>query len=157
MSEWDPWVEWNGGECPVDPRTVVDVQYDDMETEVAIAGTLAWGHKGVARNNLPRIVRYTVISECKDSKTPTARDETGVFEQKTVEQLPKKAAETQVGGDHYKKLAIQPIEYCHKNGLGPCESFVVKYVTRYKDKNGKEDLLKAIHCIELLIEMEYGE
>ena len=67
------------------------------------------------------------------------------------------AFKKQEGGSHYAKLAIQPIEYCHRNNLGVCESFVVKYVTRYKDKNGKEDLLKAIHCLELLIEMEYGE
>lgn len=67
------------------------------------------------------------------------------------------ALSKQVGGDHYKKLAIQPIEYCHKNKMGPLESAVVKYITRYKDKNGKTDLEKAIHCIELLIQLEYGD
>ena len=64
------------------------------------------------------------------------------------------ALSTQVGGDHYAKLAIQPIEYCHRNKLGPCESFVVKYVTRWRDKGGLEDLKKARHIIDLLIEME---
>jgi hypothetical protein len=47
--------------------------------------------------------------------------------------------ETQVGGDHYKKYRIQPIEYCHANGLGACESYVIKYVTRWKDKGGIQD------------------
>ena len=61
---------------------------------------------------------------------------------------------TQVGGDHYKKLAIQPVEYCHRNGLGFCESSVVKYVTRWRDKGGLKDLEKARHFIDLLIEME---
>ena len=62
------------------------------------------------------------------------------------------AKEKQVAGDHYKKCPIQPIEYTIKNGLGFCEGNVIKYVTRYKDKGGKEDLLKAIHYIELLLE-----
>lgn len=64
------------------------------------------------------------------------------------------ALDVQVGGDHYKKLAIQPIEYAHYNKLGPAEFSVVKYVTRWRDKGGVESLRKAIHCIELLIEME---
>lgn len=57
---------------------------------------------------------------------------------------------TQVGGDHYKKLAIQPMEYAMKNKLGPCEFNVVKYVTRWQDKGGIEDLDKAIQCLEIL-------
>jgi hypothetical protein len=40
------------------------------------------------------------------------------------------------------------------NGLNACQATVIKYVTRYKEKGGIEDLLKAIHCIELLIEFE---
>ena len=60
----------------------------------------------------------------------------------------------QIAGDHYKKMAIQPIEYIHKNGLGFIEGNVVKYITRWKTKNGIEDLKKAKHYIELLIDME---
>ena len=67
------------------------------------------------------------------------------------------AINKQVGGDHYKFMAIQPMEYSMKNNLNACQHTVVKYVTRYKVKGGKQDLLKAIHCIELLIEMEYGD
>lgn len=63
------------------------------------------------------------------------------------------ALETQVGGDHYK-LPIQPVEYIHRNGLGFCEGNVVKYVTRWRSKNGIQDLKKARHFIDLLIEME---
>lgn len=62
---------------------------------------------------------------------------------------------TQVGGDHYTKMAIQPYEYAHKNKLGYLESNVVKYVSRHGDKNGKEDLLKAIHSLQVLIELQY--
>ena len=60
----------------------------------------------------------------------------------------------QVGGSHYKDNAIQPIENIHANKLGFCEGNVVKYVTRWKDKNGIADLEKAKHYIELLIELE---
>lgn len=66
------------------------------------------------------------------------------------------ALAVQVGGNHYKTLAIQPVEYCHRNGLGFCESSVVKYVTRWRAKNGVKDLEKAKHFIDLLIEMEGG-
>lgn len=65
--------------------------------------------------------------------------------------------QTQIGGDHYSKLAIQPFEYCHKNHLEGAESAVISYVTRHRDKNKAEDLKKAIHTLELLLEAEYGE
>lgn len=61
----------------------------------------------------------------------------------------------QIGGGHYKDLAIQPIEYCQRNRLNYCESNVVKYVTRHREKGGAEDLQKAIHNLELLLQLEY--
>jgi hypothetical protein len=64
------------------------------------------------------------------------------------------ALETQVDGSHYKKLKIQPIEYIHANGIGYMEGNVIKYVSRWKDKNGIKDLEKARHYIDLLIELE---
>lgn len=60
----------------------------------------------------------------------------------------------QVGGNHYKMLAIQPIEYITKNNLGYCEANVVKYISRWRDKGGKKDLEKAKHYIDLLIQLE---
>lgn len=66
------------------------------------------------------------------------------------------ALERQEGGSHYN-MAIQPIEFIEKNGLGFSEGNVIKYVCRHKRKNGKEDLLKARHYIDLLIELHYGE
>ncbi len=62
---------------------------------------------------------------------------------------------TQVGGNHYKGYKIQPIEYAMANNLNYCQANAIKYTTRYRDKGGKEDLLKAIHNLELLIELEY--
>ena len=65
------------------------------------------------------------------------------------------ALETQVGGDHYKNMPIQPVEYIHRNGLGFCEGCVIKYVSRWRSKVGSiEDLKKARHFLDLLIEME---
>ena len=61
----------------------------------------------------------------------------------------------QVGGDHYSKLAIQPVEYINANHLTYLQGNVIKYVTRYKDKGSAlQDLQKARHYIDMLIEME---
>lgn len=68
----------------------------------------------------------------------------------------KTALDEQVGGSHYKSLKIQPVEYAHANGMGFIEGNIVKYISRYKWKHGKEDLEKIKHCVDLLIELEYG-
>lgn len=67
------------------------------------------------------------------------------------------ALEKQVSGSHYKDFPIQPVEFIHKNGVGFCVGNVIKYILRYKEKNGAEDIKKAIHYCQLLLEMEYGE
>lgn len=56
----------------------------------------------------------------------------------------------QEGGTHYS-LPIQPIEYIVKNNIGYIEGNVIKYVTRHRQKNGVEDIKKAIHYLELLL------
>lgn len=63
------------------------------------------------------------------------------------------ANEEQVGGRHYIEKAIQPWDYIVANNLGYLEGCIVKYVTRYKDKGGIEDLVKAAHYLEKLIEV----
>lgn len=62
--------------------------------------------------------------------------------------------DTQVGGDHYKSCKMQPLEYMLENNLGYVEGAVVKYVTRWRNKNGIQDLQKAKHLLEMLIEHE---
>ena len=62
--------------------------------------------------------------------------------------------EKQVGGDHYKKYAIQPAEFCHINKIPYLEATAIKYLCRWRDKGGIQDLDKAIHFIELLKEFE---
>lgn len=63
------------------------------------------------------------------------------------------ALNEQVGGAHYKDLPIQPAEYTERNKLTYLEGAVVKYITRWRSKNGLEDLEKAKHCIDLIIEI----
>lgn len=60
----------------------------------------------------------------------------------------------QVSGSHYKDLAIQPVEYINANKIGYFEGNVIKYVSRWKTKNGIPDLEKAKHYLEMLIEFE---
>jgi hypothetical protein len=74
-------------------------------------------------------------------------------EQELEHMLTTSALNKQVGGSHYRDKGIQPIIYIHANDLGFCEGNVVKYVTRWREKNGIADLRKAIHYLELLIEL----
>jgi len=67
---------------------------------------------------------------------------------------PEKAIERQVGGSHYGSYVIQPIEFIHKNRIPFIEGCIIKYVLRWRGKNGVEDLLKAKHYIDLLLELE---
>ena len=60
----------------------------------------------------------------------------------------------QVGGGHYKSMAIQPVEYITKNNLPYCEANVIKYISRWREKGGKKDLEKAKHYIDMLIQLE---
>ena len=64
------------------------------------------------------------------------------------------AIQSQVGGDHYRTMPIQPVEFLHANNIPYIEGAVIKYVCRWKKKNGIEDLKKARHFLDLLIELE---
>ena len=70
--------------------------------------------------------------------------------------LPKRPSpmEVQIGGDHYKKLEIQPMEYSMRNKLDACQHTAIKYISRFRDKGGIEDLVKAKHVIDMLIAFE---
>jgi hypothetical protein len=67
------------------------------------------------------------------------------------------ALSNQVGGNHYKDMKIQPIEFITANNLGFIEGNVVKYICRHGAKNGAEDIKKVIHYCELLLQTKYGE
>lgn len=73
-----------------------------------------------------------------------------------IQVKPQSALDKQVSGNHYKDCGIQPIEYIHANGLSYLEGNVIKYTTRHSKKNKEQDVLKAIHYLELILEMEYN-
>ena len=96
-----------------------------------------------------------LIQSATNATTPPAQQEHNTEETKPIQQV--SATDTQIGGDHYTKLAIQPMRYSMENGLDALQHTVIKYVTRFRDKNGIEDLEKAKHCIDMLIEFERGK
>jgi hypothetical protein len=62
--------------------------------------------------------------------------------------------DVQVDGNHYKSMRIQPVQFIHANNIPYLEGNVIKYISRWRSKNGIADLEKAKHYIELLIELE---
>ena len=70
---------------------------------------------------------------------------------------PRDPAEMQIGGDHYTNKTIQPIEYITANRMSFSEGNIIKYITRHKEKNGIEDVRKAIHYCKLILKYEYGD
>jgi hypothetical protein len=65
-----------------------------------------------------------------------------------------KINDIQIGGDHYKTKTIQPWDFIAANKLGYFEGNVVKYVSRWRDKGGVDDLRKARHYLDKLLEIE---
>jgi len=91
--------------------------------------------------------RETVLDKISiDDATPEQWD--------AIDRATEKARDKMIGGDHYRQGGIQPVEYIHANNLSFCEGNVVKYVTRWRHKDGLKDLEKAKHYIELLMELE---
>ena len=68
-----------------------------------------------------------------------------------------KVWDKQIGGQHYQKFKIQPSKFVVENKLLFPEGCAIKYICRHPFKGKKEDLLKAIHFIEMIIERDYSE
>ena len=68
--------------------------------------------------------------------------------------IQQKASDLQIGGGHYKMMAIQPMHFSMVNKLDALQHTIIKYVVRFREKNGVQDLEKAKHCIDLLIQYE---
>lgn len=66
------------------------------------------------------------------------------------------ATSTQVGGDHYRQMKIQPVEFIVANNVPFLAANIIKYASRYKNKGGSEDIHKIIHYCKLILEFEYG-
>lgn len=61
----------------------------------------------------------------------------------------------QIGGSHYQNFDIQPAEFINKNKLLFAEGNAIKYICRHTYKGGKEDILKAIHYLEMILKRDY--
>lgn len=97
--------------------------------------------------------------DCRDNKviftevyTPEEPPEVGEEEEPTEQS--KSALDVQISGSHYKTLKIQPIEFIHANNIPFIEGNVIKYICRWRSKNGIKDLEKVKHYVDLLIELE---
>ena len=110
-----------------------------------------WNKTIVTRDDF--VKRWNERNAVANTTTPPTQQEANTEETKPIQQ-DTKATDTQIGGNHYTKLAIQPMRYSMENGLDALQHTVIKYVTRFRDKNGIEDLEKAKHCIDMLIEFE---
>lgn len=100
-------------------------------------------------------VAYCIKNGCVPKQQPNRMIEVTQEElEEWNKRMTQSATDKQVGGNHYKDLPIQPIEYIHANAMGYMEGNVVKYISRWRKKNGLADLEKAKHYIELLIELE---
>jgi hypothetical protein len=129
------WIDWNGGECPVVATDVVEIQWaTGSSTTGPKADIIDW-------NSTDKPVRYRVLNK-------PAPDQIEMFDK------PAALARQEEGGGHYKAMKIQPFEYIHANGIPFAEGCVIKYVSRWRAKGGVEDLKKARHFLDLLIEAE---
>jgi hypothetical protein len=63
----------------------------------------------------------------------------------------------QVGGEHYKLMKIQPSKFINENNLLFAEGNAIKYICRHKLKGKKEDILKAMHYLEMILERDYND
>lgn len=98
---------------------------------------------------------FDVCSSCGLDPFPTPHDEQGkAIHSDEVHNKPKSANQIQHGGTHYKKCEIQPWDYIARNNIPYLEGSAIKYISRWRDKGGIEDLKKAIHFIEKVIELE---
>lgn len=164
----DGFKPWTGGEQPEETRgKLVEVRLTcgGGRQETGPADSYMWNHCGNADIMAYKVVGEVVRSVGEFASAASYSDHIGTSEvtQPAPEPLrvepiepPQDALDVQVGGDHYKSLAIQPVEYIHANKIGYFEGNVIKYVTRWRAKNGVADLEKAKHYIDLLIELEGG-
>lgn len=128
----DGWIAWNALEDAVPKHPLVQVRLLSGNEWIDAPDNLEWGVEGHPGD----IIAWRPV----------------VVDSEKVET----ALDTQIGGEHYKKYAIQPVEFITKNKLGFLEGCVIKRICRYENKNGLEDLKKAKHEIDLLIELKYG-
>lgn len=132
-------------------RTIIKENPELTNTEIALLTGEPANLVSVARVSL-RKRKPKPVKVVYEKKTTSALDAVATPEEEEAFNAIAANA-TQVGGQHYKSKAIQPWDYIASNNLGYLEGNVVKYVSRWKDKGGVEDLKKAQHYLAKLIEV----
>ena len=144
----------NEGVQPVDDDVLIDVMFFNETKSYQANPASIWGWSVENKTSL-NIKKWRIHSDEKESQAELAANQLAFDDGPMVsEPVRKSPLSTQIGGDHYTKLAIQPMRYSMENKLDPLQHTIIKYVTRFRDKNGIEDLEKAKHCIDMLIEFE---
>lgn len=102
-------------------------------------------------------IKHKVIREFWDDRAVCVVPNSGMFSYEQNLICDESSLDQQIGGNHYSKLNIQPAEYCEYNKLPALEAGVIKYVTRHEDKNGIEDIDKAIDLLNMIRDMRYSD
>jgi len=103
---------------------------------------------------------FTILNTLREQVKEMAKEVKETIQKETelpIKQETTSALATQAGGNHYKIMGIQPVEYIQANNLDYFEGNVVKYVTRHKNKGKEQDIKKAIHYLQLILELQYKE
>ena len=135
-----------------DFKMVVTPEQSRIVQEFLFKNGYGWASVGYGAMNTNKAVLYFDGELMWSESIDTFGEDIEITFEQFKEKYMKEALNTQVGGNHYQKLTIQPVEFIVKNNIPFLEANVIKYVVRYKDKNGLEDLNKAKHYLEMLIE-----
>lgn len=140
-----------------------NMKSETVAKHLGVSTAYAYNLMSVARKSLGMRKQPDGTWTLKARMQATPRDEKAVELLTHMKETPKivethydakqTALDVQVGGEHYKKYAIQPVEFITKNNLGFLEGSIVKRIARWKDKGGIEDLNKIKHEIDLIIEL----
>lgn len=123
---------------------------DQSTNKIGQPATIIWNRHA---SNSAATLHGTVKAE-PDLNFGAAQASGGAKEKSST---PSSAWDTQVGGYHYKQFKIQPMQFALENKLDAAQQNVIKYIMRHSFKNGKQDLEKAKHYIDLMIEFYYGD
>jgi hypothetical protein len=143
--------DWPNVKPTVEP-VVPDLKASPEEFAASIPGAL--GEPEVPANSPRRGMSEAIPPFAKMLIDEFEREQAERLEEMLAEVDKHSALSVQVGGGHYKSFAIQPVEFIHRNGIPFIEGNAIKYLCRWRDKGGIQDLEKVKHYIDLLIEME---
>lgn len=151
------WIEWHGGEQPVPNGTKVDVILNDGtdDSECFNAEEFRWDHWGSAGD----IVKYRVVEQIGPKRaieTPVPDSRIENMKREVKEVLAKYRTPMQVAGSHYTSMTVEPIDIAYLNDLSSMQLKMLKYILRYKDKDGVKDLKKAADMLRKCGQYEYG-